>query len=99
MHALPRNRSSREKFQILNFFIVECFKSQNSEQSNGENIRMDLLVPLVISVLCLLLLLGVIVYQRRLIQIKNRQQCHKYEAAGKAERKEKFGMYLVFHLN
>ena len=59
---------------------------------------MDLLIPLVISVLCFLLSLGVNIYQRRLIQINNRQPCHKYEASEKAERKEEFelGMYSIF---
>ncbi len=78
------------------YFIVECVKSQNSEQSNGEKIRLDLVIPLVVSVLCFLLALGVIIYQRRLIQIKNRHEC---EASEKAKRKEKFGTYIIFHLN
>ena len=81
------------------YFIVECVKSQTLEQSNGENVRMDRLIPLITLVLCFLLLLGVIIYQRRLIQIKNRQPCPKGEASGKAKRKEKFGTYLIFHLN
>ena len=78
--------------------IVECAKSQ-TEQFNGEKIRLDLLIPLVISVLCFLLLLGVIVYQRRLIQINIKQPCHKCEASENSERTEEFGMDLIFHLN
>ncbi len=83
------------------YFIVECdcVKSQNSEQSNGEKIRMNLVIPLVILVLCFVLSLGANIYQRRLIQIKNRQLCHKYEASEKAERKKEFGTYLIFHLS
>ncbi len=60
---------------------------------------MALLIPLVVSVLCFLLLLGVIVYQRRFIQINIKQPCHKCEASENGERTEEFGMYLIFHLN
>ena len=45
----------------------------NSKQSNEEKTRMDLIVPLAILALCFLLSLGVIIYQRRLIQNNNRQ--------------------------
>ena len=93
IHALLPSKCSK-----LCIFIVECAKSQ-TEQFNGEKIRLDLLIPLVISVLCFLLSLGVIVYQRRLIRINNKQACHKCEASEMAKRKEKFGMYLISHLN
>ena len=59
---------------------VENASSQNPEISNGDEIRIDLLIPLIILVLCFLLSLGVIIYQRRLIQNNNRQLCSKYEA-------------------
>ncbi len=79
-----------EKYSKFCVFIVECVDGR-TEQSNGEKIRMDLLIPLVILVLCFLLSLGVIVYQRRFIQINNKQPCHKCEASEKAKQKEKFG--------
>ncbi|CAB4042861.1 tenascin-like isoform X4, partial [Paramuricea clavata] len=68
---------------------VECIINQNSEQSNDEKTRMDLIIPLVIFALCFLLSLGVIVYQRRLIQNNTRQPDHK---RGNSEQNEKFGM-------
>ena len=85
-----------EKYSKFCIFIVECVDGR-TEQSIGEKIRVDLLIPLVISVLCFLLSLGVILYQRHLIQI-NKQPCHKCEASEKARREEKFGTYLIFHL-
>ena len=92
IHALRTNH--HEKHSKLCIFIVEC---QNSEQSSGKKILMALgVIPLVILALCFLLSLGVIIYQRRLIQISNKQPCHKYEAPEKARRKEKFGTYLIF---
>ncbi|CAB4005657.1 Down syndrome cell adhesion molecule homolog isoform X2 [Paramuricea clavata] len=47
--------------------------SKNSGQPNEEKTRMDLIIPLAILALCFLLSLGVIIYQRRLVQNKNRQ--------------------------
>ena len=69
---------------------VENTNSQNPEQSNGNEIRVDLLIPLVILVLCFLLSLGVIIYQRRLIQNNNRQLCNKYEANPEHSHHSKF---------
>ena len=71
------------------FFVVECVINQNSEQSNDEKTRMDLIIPLVIFTLCFLLSLGVNIYQRRLIQNNARQPGHQ---RGKSEQNEKFGM-------
>ena len=77
------------------FFIVENANSQNPEQSNGNEIRIDLLIPLVISVLCFLLSLGIIIYQRRLIQNNKRQLRNKYEANSEHSHHSKFGTYSI----
>ncbi|CAB3999522.1 Hypothetical predicted protein [Paramuricea clavata] len=62
---------------------VECANGQEIEVKT----RMDLLIPLVILALCLLFSLGVIIYQRRLIQNSIRQACHKCETSGQSNRK------------
>ena len=54
-------------------FVFLVDNNPNTEQSNKEKTRMDLIVPLAILALCFLLSLGVIIYQRRLIQNNNRQ--------------------------
>jgi hypothetical protein len=56
--------------------------------------RLDLLIPLVILVLCFLLSLSVIIYQRRFIQNNIPQPDHKYEASEQAKQTMKFGTYL-----
>ena len=60
-----------------------------TEQTNVKNIRIDLLIPLVIFVLCFLFALGVIIYQRRLILNNNKQPDHNYETPGQAQQKLK----------
>ena len=67
----------------------ECINSQNLKESNGMKM-LDLLISLVILVFCFLLSRGVIIYQRRLIQINNRQPCHEYEASEQAHQLTKF---------
>jgi len=79
------------------FFVGECVNFQNLKESNGGQMRLDLLIPLVILVFCFLLSLGVIIYQRRLIRINNRQPCHKYEASEQAHQRTKFGTYLLHY--
>jgi hypothetical protein len=54
-------------------FVFLVDNNKKSEQSNEEKTRMDLIIPLAILALCFLLSLGVIIYQRRLIQNNNRQ--------------------------
>ena len=71
--------------QIKNFdlFIVERDNRQFSKEPGGEKFQKNLLIPLVIFVLCFLLLVGVIIYQRRLILNKHRQlQCYGEERLG-----------------
>ncbi|CAB4005118.1 Down syndrome cell adhesion molecule homolog isoform X1, partial [Paramuricea clavata] len=51
--------------------------SETSEQSENNNTRLDLIIPLVILALCLLLSLAVIIYQRRRFQNNNRKESHK----------------------
>ena len=64
--------------------------SENAKQSNGKEIRIDLLIPLVILIACFLLALGVIMYQRRLIQRISQRSGHKYEASEKAQQMTNF---------
>jgi hypothetical protein len=54
-------------------FVFLVDNNPNTDQSNEEKTHMDLIVPLAILALCFLLSLGVIIYQRRLIQNNNRQ--------------------------
>ncbi|CAB4007475.1 uncharacterized protein LOC110250238 [Paramuricea clavata] len=63
---------------------VECVNNEDSK------ILMDLLIPLVILVLCFLLSLGVIIYQRRLIKNNNRHPCRKCETSEQANQNRKF---------
>ena len=69
--------------------LVKCPDSEkNAKQSNREEIRIDFIIPLVILVFCFLLSLGVIIYQRRLIQSYNGQKCRK--ASERAQQMTKF---------
>jgi hypothetical protein len=74
---------------------VESANNQNTEQFNREEIQIDLLIPLIIAVLCFLLSLCVIIYQRRLIRSNNKQPCHKYEASEQAHQMKKFGEFFI----
>ena len=81
----------------LNFLLLIV----NAEESSGEKIQKDLLIPLVICVLISLLLLGVIIYQRRLILNNNSQSSHNCacQSPGQADQKNKSSKYLFLHIN
>ncbi|XP_028410547.1 uncharacterized protein LOC114533244 [Dendronephthya gigantea] len=54
-------------------------KRKNSQKTNEDDTRVELLIPLVILSLCFLVSLGVIVYQRRLIQNNKRKDNEGHE--------------------
>jgi hypothetical protein len=72
--------------------------SETSEQSENNNTRLDLIIPLVILSLCLLLLLAVIVYQRRRFQNNNRKKSHKLVTLRQADQTGRFGTYVIFYI-
>jgi hypothetical protein len=74
---------------------VESIDSKNSDKPNEGKVHIGLLIPLVVFVLCFLLSFGINIYQRRLIQSKNRRACHQSEAPKNAKAREGFGKHLT----
>jgi hypothetical protein len=66
----------------------------------SKKFRIELLIPLVILVICFVVLLGVIIYQRRLIQNKNTQlQRYREERVGTSFTKSICSLALNYHKN
>ncbi|CAB4006611.1 THAP domain-containing 9 [Paramuricea clavata] len=65
--------------------------SKTTELSSGnKKTRMDLIIPLVLLVLCFLLSLGVIIYQRRRFQSYNKNSGHESHTLRQTEQAENF---------
>ena len=78
--------------------IIETVDGQDTKQCTScDKIQIDLLIPLVIFILCFLLSLGVIIYQRRLIQNFKNISRHGYEVPQQAEAEQtiKSSRYLI----